>query len=347
MLLKDLAKELGVEYIGDGNCEITSVATLKNANSGSISFLANPKYKCQLEGCEATAVIVHPKIPDEIGPSSNKNYLISENPYLVYAKITQLLYSKSNCFAEISDQAIVSPDAIVGENCRIAPGVIIEAGSIIGKEVTIAAGSVIGEGVKIGDRTKIAANVSIYNDCIVGDECILHSGSVIGSDGFGFANDKGKWAKIEQIGRVVLGDKVEIGANTTIDRGAIEDTVIEEGVKLDNQIQVAHNVRIGKHTAIAGATAIAGSSEIGSFCTIAGMVGITGHLTICDNVHITAQSLVTKSITKPGVYSSSLAAEADKAWKRKMARLSMLDGLFKRVKRIEKIVSIKEISANK
>ncbi|THB72503.1 MAG: UDP-3-O-(3-hydroxymyristoyl)glucosamine N-acyltransferase [Gammaproteobacteria bacterium] len=342
MLLSDIAAKLGIEYSGNGDCDICTVATLKNAGKGTISFLANPKYKYQLDECNASAVIVHPNILHEISAShvnsyQGRSYLLSENPYLVYAKVSQLLYSVDNKSAQISPQAIVHQSCEMGENCHIASGAVIGKKCVVGDGVSIGSGVVVGEGTTIGTGSKIFANVTIYHECNIGSNCLIHSGAVVGSDGFGFALDKGEWVKIQQVGKVIIGDNVEIGANTTIDRGAIDDTVIENGVKLDNQIQVAHNVRIGKNTAIAGGTAIAGSSTIGAGCTIAGMVGITGHLSICDNVHITAQSLVTKSIEKPGAYSSSFAADHDKSWKKKLGRFNRLESLFARVKKLEKL----------
>ncbi len=337
MRLEDLANKLGVEYTGNGNCELTAVATLKNADSGTISFLSNPKYKKQLEACKASAIIIHPDLLDNISITRQQGYLLSDNPYLTYARATQLLYPKATDTGEVevSTKALIDETAIVGDNCHICAGAVLEKGCEIGESVYIGAGAVVGSGAAIGSGSIIAANVTIYHDCIIGNDCIIHSGAVIGADGFGFANEKGNWVKVEQIGRVVIGDNVEVGANTTIDRGAIEDTIIQNGVKLDNQIQIAHNVRIGKNTAIAGGTAIAGSSTIGAGCTIAGMVGITGHLSICDGVHVAAQSLVTKPIDIPGVYSSSFAADKDKSWKKKLARINMLESLFKRVRELE------------
>ncbi len=331
MLLKDLAAQLDVEYKGDGDCEITAVATLQNATQGTISFLANSKYKDQVEGCKASALIVN----QELSKMMDRTRLISDNPYLIYAKVTQILYPKSGLLSEISQNAHIAQSAVIGKDCEISANVFIDSDCVIGDQVTIGAGSVLCGSSIIGNGTIIYPNVTIYKECQIGNNCIIHSGAVVGADGFGFANDKGQWVKIEQVGRVVIGDHVEIGANTTIDRGAIENTVIENGVKLDNQIQVAHNVHIGENTAIAGGTAIAGSSKIGKNCTIAGMVGVTGHLNICDDVHVTAKSLVTKTISEPGVYSSSFAADYDRKWKKKLARINLLDGLFKRVKKLE------------
>ncbi len=338
MLLKDLAVQLGVKYKGDGDCEIITVATLQNATPGAISFLANLKYKDHIKGCKASALIVN----CELSKTLDMACLISDNPYLIYAKVTQILYPKSRLTPNISQNAIVAQSAVIGKECSISANVFIDSHCVIGDRVTIEAGVVLSRGSIIGSGTIIYPNVTIYEGCQVGSNCIIQSGTVIGADGFGFANDQGKWVKIEQIGRVIVGDDVEIGANTTIDRGAIEDTTISDGVKLDNQIQVAHNVCIGKNTAIAGGTAIAGSSKIGENCTIAGMVGIAGHLVICNGVHITAKSLVTKSIAEPGVYSSSFAADKDRKWKKKLARLNLLDTLFKRVKKLERQLSFKE-----
>lgn len=337
MLLKDLAAQLGVEYTGDGDCEINAVATLRNAIDGEISFLANPKYKDQVEGCRASALIVR----KELSKSLDKPCLISDNPYLIYAKATQILYPKLNVSSGISKNAYIAQGVIIGKDCVISANASIEPNCVIGDRVSIGAGVVLCSGSIIGDGAIIYPNATVYKDCRVGKNCIIHSGAVIGADGFGFANDGGQWIKIEQVGKVIIGDNVEVGANTTIDRGAIEDTIIRDGVKLDNQIQVAHNVYIGENTAIAGGTAIAGSSKIGKNCTIAGMVGVTGHITICDNVHVTAKSLVTKSINEPGAYSSSFAADKDRKWKKKLARINLLDGLFKRVKKLEQQLLVK------
>lgn len=338
MRLKYLAAQLGAEYTGDGDCEINTVATLENADCGTISFLANPKYKYQVKGCRASALIVS----EDLSKAVDKPCLISDNPYLTYAKATQILYPKLKVSSGISKNAFVAQGVIIGKDCVISANVSIDSNCVIGNRVSIGAGAVLCNGSIIGDGTIIYPNVTIYKDCQVGRDCIIHSGAVIGADGFGFANDKGQWVKIEQVGKVVVGNNVEVGANTTIDRGAIEDTIIKDGVKLDNQIQVAHNVYIGENTAIAGGTAIAGSSRIGKNCTIAGMVGITGHLAICDNVHVTAKSLVTKSIVESGVYSSSFAADHDRKWKKKLARINLLDGLFKRVKKLEQQLPMKD-----
>lgn len=312
--------------------EVRGLATLANAGADHLSFLANSRYRHLLQKSGAGVVLVA-ETDQALAPNSA---IVVDNPYLAYAKISQL-FAPAVPLGRIAPTAVIAPEARVAATASVAPGAVIEAGAEVGENVSIGANSVVGRGAKIGSSTIVAANVTLYPDVIVGARCLVHSGAVIGADGFGFAPDHGRWQKIAQLGRVIIGDDVEIGANTTIDRGALDDTRIENGVKLDNQIQIAHNVVIGENTAIAGCTAIAGSTRIGKQCTIAGMSGITGHLDIVDGTHITAMTLVSRSITEPGAYSSGTVMEPHKQWKRNAVRFRQLDELTKRISELEKL----------
>ena len=295
--LSQIAELLGAELDGDGAWEISKIATLANAQSGHIAFLANKKYRSQLSDTQAGAVIL--SAADAEYYQGNK--LIVANPYVCYAKLAQLLdTTPRSASSGIHPSAVIHPDATVASTAAVAANAVIEAGAVIGDNVQIGANCFIGENTKIGNGTKLWANVSVYHDVEIGNDCLFQSSSVIGSDGFGYANDKGQWIKIPQLGRVIISDKVEIGAGTTVDRGAIDDTIIHSNVIIDNQCQIAHNVEIGSGTAIAGCTVIAGSTTIGKNCQIAGLVGINGHIDICDGVILTGMSMVTKAITEPG-----------------------------------------------
>lgn len=334
--LGEIAQYLNAELVGDANIMIDGLATLAQAKAGQLSFLANMAYKDQLQHTQASAVIVHPKqAADCTSPA-----LILENPYLGYAKVSQLFNTLPNASGDIHPNAVISANAQIADNVSIAANAVIEDYAVISSGAIIGAGSVVGVNSRVGANTRIHHNVSIYHDVSIGDDCIIHSGAVVGSDGFGFANEKGQWVKICQIGGVIIGDQVEIGANTTIDRGAMSDTLIGKGVKLDNQIQIAHNVEIGAHTAMAAGCMIAGSTKIGSCCTLAGGVGVAGHLQLADGTHVTAMTLVTKSITEPGSYSSGTAMSNTSEWRKSAARFRQLDDMAKRIKLIEK--SIKE-----
>ena len=329
--LADLAAKLQVELRGDGEIEINSLATLATATAGQLTFLANPKYRDQLKQTRASAVILH---PDMAGACSTA-LLISDNPYLSFARATRLFERKPGVSpgvhpsAVIADSAQIDPGAAIAANCTIEAGAVIEQGVIIGP------GCVVGQDSTIGSNSVLHANVTLYHDVKIGCDAIIHSGVVIGADGFGFAQDGKEWVKIAQLGGVTIGQSVEIGAGTTIDRGALEDTYIDDGVIIDNQVQLAHNVRVGKNTAIAGCSAVAGSTVIGANCTIAGAVGIIGHLKIADNVHITAMSLVTKSITRPGSYSSGTSMMDTGHWRRSAVRFGQLDSIYSRLLALE------------
>ncbi len=333
--LGELAEHVSGSVQGDASVIIESVATLQNANNKQISFLTNPSYRKQLADTQAGAVIIHPAEAD----NSPGNVLISDNPYAAYAKIAALLSPAPEYSAGIDKTAVIAETAEVSNKASIAAHVVIEDDVEIADGVRIGPGCVIQRGVKISANTELVANVTIAHDCIIGANVLIHPGVVIGADGFGQAMDNGRWIKVPQLGAVQIGDDVEIGANTTIDRGAIEDTIIGENVKLDNQIQVAHNVIIGAHTAIAGATAIAGSTKIGKHCRIGGMVGIVGHLEICDNVTVTAKSLVSGSIRKAGVYSAGTPLELNKQWRKNTIRFKQLDDMARRLNLLQKQLS--------
>lgn len=334
--LADIAAQLGGRVLGDGEVRVAQVATLENAQSIHISFLANSKYRTQLANTRAGAVI----LGEADAEATALPRIISDNPYAYFAKVSALL----NPLPEARPG--VHPGAIVGVSAKIDATASIAATAVIGEGATIGAHSVIGEGcciganAVIGSRARLYPNVVVYHDCVIGDNLIAHSGAVIGSDGFGIAMDQGRWVKIPQIGRVVIGNDVEIGANTTIDRGALDDTVIEDGVKLDNQIQVAHNVRIGAHTAIAGCAGIAGSAVIGRYCLIGGGARILGHLQLADHVEIAAHTLVGKSIREAGSYAAIFPFSRTEDWRRNAAHLRHLDDLVKRIKALEQQIEL-------
>ncbi len=334
--LKEIASQVGGKIEGE-DCLISSVATLRNARSGSISFLSSHNYRKYLKDTRASAVIL--KESDlELCPASA---LVTDNPYLVYARVVALLNPESSIDSGIHPSAIIDKSSKidssvwVGPNCTIGPGVTLEANVYVGP------GCVVERDTTIGESSKLVANVTICHNSVIGHNVIMHPGVVIGSDGFGIANNEGVWVKVPQLGRVVIGDNVEIGANTTIDRGALEDTVLEEGVKLDNQIQIAHNVYIGAHTAIAGCVGIAGSAHIGKHCAIGGAAVVLGHLEIVDGVQINAMSLVSKSIMEPGIYSSGMPVQDNKTWNLNYARFRQLDGMARSLKKIEKNIDSK------
>lgn len=331
--LHSLAEFLSAEFSGDPNCIITGIGSLANAKPGQISFLQAQGYAQYLATTEASAIIIK---PETFNQQLLGNFLIVKDPYLAYAKISALFADHPQVLPGIH------PTVIMGEECEIAATVSIGPYCVLGSRVKLengvqmASGCTISDGVVIGEETRLCANVTLYHKVKLGKRGLLHSGVVIGSDGFGNANDKGVWHKIHQLGTVIIGNDVEIGANTTIDRGAIEDTIIEDGVKIDNQVQIGHNVQIGAHSAIAGCVGVAGSTKIGRYCMIGGGVGITGHIDIVDGVIITGGSNIGKSISKPGVYASSIHAIPHRAWWRAVARLMQLENLIQRLKAVEK-----------
>ncbi len=330
--LEKLAEYVGGNIIGDAKCQINSVATLNHAGSGQISFLTNTLYKNQLEHTKASAVL----ISDEFVDLCTVNVIVVNNPHAAYAKVASLLNPVELPGTGHHPTACIADSCQVHSKSYIAANVVLEEGVVIEEGVFIGANSVIGKGTRIGKDSYLHANVTIYENSDLGERAIIHSGVVIGADGFGQAYDNGVWLKVPQLGGVKIGDDVEVGANTCIDCGAIEDTVIEDGVKLDNQIQIGHNVQIGAHTVIAACVAIAGSTKIGKHCMIGGAVGITGHLKIADKVMITAMSFVCKSIKQPGSYSSAVPSEDSRQWHRQVARIKQLDTMVKRLRKLEK-----------
>ena len=325
--------------MGDGEVRISSIATLEHADATQISFLTNSKYRGKLAETRAGALILGEADAD----ASDLPRIIAANPYAYFARVSALL----NPLPEI--QPGVHPSAVVGEGARIDPTAsiaataVIGAGAVIGAHCVIGAGCSIGDHVVIGSHARLYPRVVIYHDCVIGDNLIAHSGVVIGADGFGIAMDEGRWIKIPQIGRVVIGNDVEIGANTTLDRGALDDTVIEEGVKLDNQIQIAHNVRIGAHTAIAGCVGIAGSTSIGKYCQIGGSAGILGHLKIADRVVISSFTLIGKSIREAGTYTGIFPFSKMDEWKKNAVQMRHLDEMSNRIKVLEKLLSEQKV----
>ena len=333
--LAQLAEHVDGTVHGDQGCKISSVATLENAVPGQISFLTNLYYKPFLQTTSASAVILKQEMLDEC----QVNAIIVDNPHAAYAKICQLLNPPERPAVGVHPSAFIDPSARIGEEVSIGPNVVIEAHVRIGNHTFIGANSFVGKNSQIGDDVKVDVNVTVHNGSTLGDRCIIFSGVVIGSDGFGHAYDKTGWLKIPQLGKVVIGDDVEVGANTTIDRGAIGDTVIENGVKLDNLIQIGHNVRIGEHTVIAACSGVAGSAVIGKRCMIGGLSGVAGHIELVDDVIIAAMSMVTTSIKTPGTYSSAIPAEPNSLWRRYVARFKQLDSFAKRLKALEKQVN--------
>lgn len=330
--LKALADRFDLTLRGDPDHRVGTLATLASAGPGDVSFLANPAYAPDLEECRAGAVILDEKLAGRW----SGNALISRNPYASWARVAALLHPQPAAEPGIHPSAAVAEDAQIAASASIGAHVSIGARTRIGSNVVIGPGCVIAEDVVIGDNSRLVARVCIGPQCRLGERVLVHPGAVIGADGFGLAMDAGRWIKVPQMGAVLIGDDCEIGANTTIDRGAIEDTQLAEDVRLDNQVQIAHNVRIGAHTAIAGCVGIAGSTRIGSYCMIAGACGIGGHLTICDKVIITAMSTVLDSISEPGEYGSGIPARAHARWKRILVRLGQLDDWARRLRRLER-----------
>ena len=337
--LGDLALAIGAQLSGDPDIRISGVGTLRNAKQGEVSFLSNPQYRRHLAETHASAVILAPDDASHCPVAA----LISENPYLAYARAATHLFPppgiEPGCHpsAIVAESASLDTSAWVGASVVIGERTRIEAGAFVGP------GSVIGDDCFIGMDTRLVARVTLCQGTRIGQRGLIHPGAVLGADGFGLANDDGRWEKVPQLGNVVVGDDVEIGANTTIDRGALEDTVLEDGVKLDNQIQIGHNVHVGAHTAMAAACAIAGSTKIGRHCTVGGVTAMAGHLTIGDNVHFSGATQVTRSFPDAGYYSGNLPAMANNEWRKAVARIRHLDEMAKRLRLLEKRVdSIKD-----
>ena len=312
MKLADIVAKLGGEAVGEVSAPLTGVATLDSAGPGQIAFLANPRYRSKLASTRAAAVIVGPG--DRAAATTP--CIVSDNPYAYYARTVALFNPEPPVKGSIHPFAQIDGTANVDAHAEIGPFVVIGARANVGAGASIGAHCVLGEDVQVGANTRLYPHVTIYKGCRVGDRCIVHSGAVIGADGFGMAREAGRWLKIPQVGAVRIGNDVEIGANTCIDRGALDDTVIEDGVKLDNLVQVAHNVVIGAHTVVAGCSGISGSVTIGKHCMVGGGAGFVGHISICDNVSISGYTFVTKSITQPGTYTSGMPVMPHAEWLR-------------------------------
>ena len=320
MKLADIVAKLGGEAVGEVSAPLTGVDTLDSAGPGQIAFLANPKYRARLSSTRAAAVILGPGDRD----AGTMPRIVSDNPYAYYAKTVALFNPPAAVRPGIHPFAQIDGTANVDATAEIGPFVVIGPRSEVGAGAAIGAHCVLGERVRVGAGTRLHARVTMYDGCSIGERGVVHSGVVIGADGFGMARESGRWLKIPQVGAVRIGDDVEIGANTTIDRGALDDTVIEEGVKLDNQIQVGHNVVIGAHTVIAGCTGISGSVTIGRHCLIGGGVGFVGHISICDHTSISGYSFITKSITQPGTYTSGMPFMPHAEWLRNTVHVRRL-----------------------
>jgi UDP-3-O-[3-hydroxymyristoyl] glucosamine N-acyltransferase len=340
--LGELVESLGGQLVGAPDTEILGIAPLESAGSSQITFLSNPKLRAQAARTEAAAIILTAADSEVVGATYKGARIITANPYLYFAKAARLFADQR----AVLPQAGIHPTAVVDSSARIdgsayvGPYVTIEAGAIVEEQCVIDSGSFVGRGARIGAGTRFFARVCFHAECEIGHSGVVHSGAVIGADGFGFANENGTWIKIPQTGRVVIGDDVEIGANTTIDRGALADTVIEDGVKLDNQIQIAHNCHIGAHTAMAGCVGVAGSAKIGKYCTFGGAAMVLGHLTIVDRVHVSSGSMVSRSIMEPGQYTGfyPLAKNAD--WEKSAAIVRNLTSMREKIRELEKAIKL-------
>lgn len=332
LAVAELARRLGLEFRGDGSRKIAGLATLSGAGPEDLAFLANSKYRDQLASTRAAAVILTADSAEDCQAAA----LIAKNPYLAWARAAELFHPPPRFEPGIHATAAVAGDAEIDDSASIAAGAVVGPACRIGAGVRVGPGCVLEDGVEIGQNSRLVARVFLGRGTRLGQRVLLHPGAVIGADGFGLAMDEGHWRKVPQMGAVLIGDDCEVGANTTIDRGAIEDTMLEQDVRVDNQVQIAHNVFIGAHTAIAGCTGIAGSTRIGRYCMIAGACGIAGHLEICDRVVITAMSTVLHSITEPGEYGSGIPARPQRSWQRLLVRLKALEQFARRLKALEK-----------
>jgi len=327
-----LANKLNAKLVGDSEIVVTSIATLKSAQSGQISFLSNPKYREQIHQSKASAIIM--RSSDAVDFKGNA--LILDEPYVGYAMLAGIMDTTPRSASSISPMATISPQAIIGDNVSIGANTVIEAGAVIGANTSIGPNTFIGENATIGESCILWASVVIYHRVTIGDHCLIHSTAVIGADGFGFAPNNNQWHKIPQLGRVVVGRNTEIGAGSTIDRGALDDTIIGKGCIIDDQVHIGHNAIIGDNCAMAANTCVAGSTFIGNQCIIGGACAISGHLTICDGVTITGMTMVIKNIAEAGVYSSGMPSQLNREWRKNGARYRQLDGMAKRLKAVER-----------
>ncbi|MDO9357614.1 MAG: UDP-3-O-(3-hydroxymyristoyl)glucosamine N-acyltransferase [Polaromonas sp.] len=334
-IVASLAGEFDARLVGDPEVLIQRLAPLESATGAELSFLSHPKYQAKLRQSAAACVVVGPAAAE--AAIERGSCIVVDDPYFYFARITQLWKKRheSTAAGVIHPTAFIDPSAQLAPNVSIGPFASIGSGAVLEAGVEIGAHGVVGADVRIGRETRMAPRVTVGDRCVIGERCILHPGAVIGADGFGFAPHQGRWEKIEQLGAVRIGNDVEIGANTCIDRGALQDTVIEDGVKLDNLIQIGHNVRIGRHTAMAGCAGVAGSATIGAHCTVGGGAVVLGHLSLADHVHISAASVVTRSITKAGNYTGLFPIDDNAKWEKNAASLKQLHALRERLKALE------------
>jgi UDP-3-O-[3-hydroxymyristoyl] glucosamine N-acyltransferase len=330
--LGEVAAWVGGEIRDDNGVRLFQIASLQNAVPGHVAYLKDSRYSAMLAGTKAGAVLL---APEHAGLTRIPKILV-KNPYLAFAKVSAQFNRGARPKPGLASGACVAPDAKVDATASIGENAVISSGAVIGKDTVIGPGCFIGEEASVGDSCCLAANVVVYHGCQIGRFCTIHAGSVIGADGFGYAEEEGAWVKIPQIGKAIIGNHVEIGANTTIDRGALDDTVIEDGVIIDNLVQIGHNCRIGAHTAIAGCVGIAGSAVIGKYCKIGGAAMMLGHLQIADNVTISAGSMITRSIQQPGTYTALMPFQEHEAWLRTAAQVRRLETLAERVSQLEK-----------
>mgnify|MGYP001768952339 CR=1 FL=1 len=327
LTLGEVAIRFGCELRGDPDVRVESIGTLSGAGPGALTFFVNPRLREPLRQTRAAAVVLAPEAADDCPVPA----LVCRQPHATFARIATLLHPVPVAPAGIHPTAVVDAAARIAPSAHVGPQAVIEAGATVGERAVVGPGCVVGAGAVLGEDVRLVAKVTVCHGVLIGARSILHPGAVVGSDGFGYAPQSGTWVKVPQVGTVRLGEDVEIGANSTVDRGAIDDTVIADGVKIDNQVQVGHNVRIGAHTAIAGSVGIAGGAIIGARCQLAGQVGIAGHLSICDDVVLTARAMVVNDIDEPGVYASGVPVEKFADWRRILARLKRIDILARKV----------------
>ncbi|MFW5953801.1 MAG: UDP-3-O-(3-hydroxymyristoyl)glucosamine N-acyltransferase [Guyparkeria sp.] len=331
----ELAEMLGADVPGEGQRVITAAASLASAGPRDVAYYDGDRKSADTASRTGAGLVV----TNEAGRAqlpAGLPVLVVQRPRPAFARLLERLYPRKRRESGVHETAVVAADAEIDPSASIGPQATVGAGSRLSADVEIGPGCLIGENVTIGAGTRLIGRVTVLDDTVIGARCVIQPGVVIGSDGFGLALEQGEWRRVPQVGRVVIGDDVDIGANTTIDRGALDDTVIEDGAKLDNLIQIAHNVRVGAHSAIAGCAGLAGSSVVGRHCTLGGGVGLAGHLTLADNVHITGMSMVTRSIHRPGVYSAGTPLDTNERWHRNAARFKQLDRLARRVRQLEK-----------
>lgn len=338
LTVAQIADIVGGQVVGDADIQIDRFASLDQATQQDISFLSNLKFEQQLNTTQAGCVLLSDGYAKSMATSNIKSltFVLCKDPYLAFARVAQALDNTPLPASEISQTASIHPSVVLQENVKIASGAVLDKDCRIGKNVSIGANVYLGEGVVLGANTIVYANVTIYHRVTIGSDCIFHSGVVIGCDGFGYANDAGSWVKIPQTGGVIIHDRVEIGANSSVDRGALNDTIIGAGVKIDNLCHIAHNVEVGENTAMAAHSGIAGSTKVGKSCTFSGRTSIIGHLSIAEGTHLTAGTLINKSNETAGVFSSGTGAQENKTWRKNVARFKQLNDMAKKIRQLEK-----------